>query len=246
MAKQKFKITNWSAYNNALRQRGSLTVWLDESAIAAWTDNAQPEGRGRPLHYSEISHLVIDSTGLKVFGEGEWKVRQYGTDKHRVWRKRHLAADSVTHETICADLSLSGTTDAQALPVLINQTHRKIKQASEDGAYDVCYWYDALMKKKIRPLISPRKGAQYWPDKYPERNHAVANQHLSGSNGVWKKKVGYHRRSVAETAMFRIKTLLGGHLSLRDYDAQVGEAMAMVNALNRMTLLGMPHSVRIA
>lgn len=307
MAKQKFKITNWPAYNKALRQRGSLTVWLDESAIAAWTDSAQPEGRGRPLRYTdmaittvlmmkrvfnlslralqgfidsifqlmgvslvcpdyslvskrakivnisiktptrgEIEHLVIDSTGLKVFGEGEWKVRQHGTDKRRVWRKLHLAADSVTHEIICADLSLSGTTDAQALPALIDQTHRKIKQASADGAYDVCYCHDALMKKKIRPLIPPRSGAQYWPDKYHERNHAVANQHLSGSNDVWKKKVGYHRRSVAETAMFRIKTLLGSHLSLRDYDAQVGEALAMVKALNRMTLLGMPDSVRIA
>jgi len=193
----------------------------------------------------EISHLVIDSTGLKVFGEGEWKVRQHGSDRRRVWRKLHLAADSVTHEIICADLSLSGTTDAQALPGLINQTHRKIREASADGAYDTRYCHDVLLRKKIRPLIPPRSGAQYWPDKYHERNHAVANQHLSGSNSV-KKKVSYHRRSVAETAMFRIKTLLGGHLSLRDYDAQVGEAMAMVKALNRMTLLGMPHSVRSA
>lgn len=307
MAKQKFKITNWPAYNNALRQRGSLTVWLDESAIAAWTENAPPEGRGRPLHYTdmaittvlmmkrvfnlplralqgfvdslfklmalplrcpdyslvskraksvsisiktpargEISHLVIDSTGLKVFGEGEWKVRQHRADRRRVWRKLHLAADSATHEIICADLSLSGTTDAQALPGLVNQTHRKIREAFADGAYDTHYSHDALLRKKIRPLISPRSGAQYWPDKYRERNHAVANQHLSGSNDVWKKKVGYHRRSVAETAMFRIKTLLGGHLSLRDYDVQVGEAMAMVKALNRMTMLGMPDSVRIA
>lgn len=307
MTKQKFKITNWSAYNKALRQRGSLTVWLDESAIAAWTDSTQPEGRGRPLHYTdmaittvlmmkrvfnlslralqgfvdsifrkmvlplrcpdyslvskrsktvnisiktptrgEISHLVIDSTGLKVFGEGEWKVRQHGADRRRIWRKLHLAADSATHEIICADLSLSGTTDAQALPGLINQTHRKIREASADGAYDTRYCHDALQRKKIRPLIPPRSGAQYWSEKYHERNHAVANQHLSGSNDVWKKKVGYHRRSIAETAMFRIKTLLGSHLSLRNYDAQVGEAMAMVKALNRMTLLGMPKSVRIA
>ncbi|EIM2851015.1 IS5 family transposase [Salmonella enterica] len=307
MSKQKFKITNWPAYNKALRQRGSLTVWLDESAIAAWTDNALPEGRGRPLHYTdmaittvlmmkrvfnlplralqgfvdsifklmelplccpdyslvskqakrvsisiktptrgEISHLVIDSTGLKVFGEGEWKVRQHGADKRRVWRKLHLAADRATHEIICADLSLSGTTDAQALPGLINQTHRKIREASADGAYDTRYCHDVLLRKKIRPLIPPRNGAQYWPDKYHTRNHAVANQHLSGSNDLWKKKVDYHRRSVAETAMFRIKTLLGSNLSLRDYDAQVGEAMAMVKALNRMTLLGMPHSVRSA
>jgi hypothetical protein len=184
--------------------------------------------------------------GLKVFGEGEWKVRLHGADKRRVWRKLHLAADSATLEIICADLSLSGTTDAQALPELINQTHRKIREACADGAYDTRYCHDALLRKKIRPLIPPRSGAQYWPDKYHERNHAVANQHLSGSNDAWKKKTGYHRRSVAETAMFRIKTLLGGHLRLQDYDAQVGEAMAMVKALNRITLLGMPHSVRIA
>lgn len=307
MAKQKFKITNWSAYNKAMKQRGSLTVWLDGAAIAAWTDSTLPKGRGRPLHYTdmaittvlmmkrvfnlplrplqgfvdsifklmglslrcpdyslvskraksvnisiktptrgEISHLVIDATGLKVFGEGEWKVRQHGANKRRVWRKLHLAADSTTHEIICADLSLSSTTDAQALPGLINQTHRKIREASADGAYDTHHCHDALLKKKINPLIPPRSGAQYWADKYHERNHAVANQRLSGSNDAWKKKVGYHRRSVAETAMFRIKTLFGGHLSLRNYDGQVGEAMAMVKALNRMTLLGMPDSTLVA
>ena len=307
MATQKFKITNWSTYNKALKQRGSLTIWLDESAIAAWTEKTTPERRGRPLHYSdmaitnvlmmkrvfglslralqgfvdsifklmrlplrcpdysliskraktvkisvktptrgEISHLVIDVTGLKVFGEGEWKVRQHGADRRRVWRKLHLAVDSATHEIICADLSLSGTTDAQALPALINQTHRKIREASADVAYDTRYRHDALLRKKIRPLIPPRGGAQYWPDRYHERNHAVADQRLSGSNDVWKKKVGYHRRSVAETAIFRFKTLMGDHLSLRDYDAQVGEAMAMVKALNKITLLGMPNSIRIA
>ncbi|HAD38796.1 MAG TPA: IS5 family transposase [Plesiomonas shigelloides] len=306
MAKQKFKLTNWPIYNNALRQRGSLTVWLEESAVTAWTDNSAPERSGRPLHYTdtaittvlmmkrvfnlslralqgfidsiftlmklplrcpdyslvsrraktvnihiktptrgEIAHLVIDGTGLKVFGEGEWKVKQHGTEGRRVWRKLHLAVDSATHEVIGADLSLSGTTDAQALPGLIKQTHRKIREASADGAYDTHYCHDALLRKKIRPLIPPRNGAQYWADKYRERNHAVANQRLSGSNNVWKTKVGYHRRSVAETAMYRFKTLLGAHLSLRNYNAQVGEAMAMVKALNRMTLLGMPQSIRI-
>ncbi|RLR17291.1 IS5/IS1182 family transposase, partial [Sodalis-like symbiont of Bactericera trigonica] len=68
----------------------------------------------------------------------------------------------------------------------------------------------------------------------------------SSSNDIWKKKVGYHRLSVAETAIFRFKRLMGDDLSLRDYDAQVGEAMAMVKAVNKMTLLGMPNSIRIA
>ncbi|RLR17316.1 IS5/IS1182 family transposase, partial [Sodalis-like symbiont of Bactericera trigonica] len=115
-----------------------------------------------------------------------------------------------------------------------------------NGAYDSCYCHDALLRKKIRPLIPPRGGAQYWPDRYHERNHAAANQRLSSSNDIWKKKVGYHRRSVAEIAIFRCKRLMEDDLSLRDYDVQVGEAMVMVKAVNKMTLLGMSNSIRIA
>ncbi|RBP57859.1 DDE family transposase [Brenneria salicis ATCC 15712 = DSM 30166] len=76
----------------------------------------------------EIAHLVIDSTGLKVFSEGEWKVKKHGAEKRRGWRKLHLAVDAGTHEIVCADLSLSGVTDAQALPGLMSQTHRKIRK----------------------------------------------------------------------------------------------------------------------
>ncbi|RLR18331.1 IS5/IS1182 family transposase, partial [Sodalis-like symbiont of Bactericera trigonica] len=55
MVKQKFKITNWPEYNKTLRQRGSLPVWLDETAVAAWSDRAEPEGRRRPLHYTDMA-----------------------------------------------------------------------------------------------------------------------------------------------------------------------------------------------
>ncbi|HAV8464379.1 TPA: transposase, partial [Klebsiella pneumoniae] len=75
----------------------------------------------------EIAHLVIDSTGLKVFGEGEWKVRKHGKERRRIWRKLHLAVDSNTHEVVCADLSLNNVTDSEAFPGLIRQTHRKIR-----------------------------------------------------------------------------------------------------------------------
>ncbi|ENB7245177.1 IS5 family transposase, partial [Klebsiella pneumoniae] len=84
----------------------------------------------------EIAHLVIDSTGLKVFGEGEWKVKKHGKERRRIWRKLHLAVDSNTHEIICADLSLNNVTDSEAFPGLIRQTHRKIRSAAADGAYD--------------------------------------------------------------------------------------------------------------
>ena len=80
------------------------------------------------VHRGEIAHLVIDSTGLKVFGEGEWKVKKHGQERRRIWRKLHLAVDSKTHEIICADLSLNNVTDSEAFPGLIRQTHRKSGQ----------------------------------------------------------------------------------------------------------------------
>ncbi len=144
----------------------------------------------------EIVHLVIDSTGLKVLGEGKLKVKKHGAEKRRVWRKLHLAVDAGTHEIVCTDLSLSGVTDAQALPGLMSQTQRKIKEALAGGAYEVRYCHDCLKMKKIRPVIPTRSGAAYWPlERYQERNQAVAHQRLTGSNEEWKKKVGYHVRS---------------------------------------------------
>jgi hypothetical protein len=84
-----------------------------------------------------IQHLAIDATGLKVYGEGEWKVKKHGTDgKRRVWRKLHLAVDTSTHEIVAAELSLSNFTDAEVFPNLLNQTRRKIIEISGDGAYD--------------------------------------------------------------------------------------------------------------
>ncbi len=80
----------------------------------------------------EIAHLVIDSTGLKVFGEGELNVKKHRAEKRRVWRKLHLAVDAATHEVVCAELSLSNVTDAQALPGLMSQAHSRIKEALAD------------------------------------------------------------------------------------------------------------------
>ena len=166
----------------------------------------------------EIAHLVIDSTGLKVFDEGEWKVKKHGKERRRIWRKLHLAVDAKTHEIICVDLSLNNVTDSEAFPGLIRQTHRKIRSAAADGSYDTRLCHDELQRKKIHALIPPRKGACYWSDEYLDRNRAVANQRLSESNARWKWTTDYNRRSIAETAMYRIKQLFGGTLTLRDYD----------------------------
>ncbi|MEX4790051.1 transposase [Klebsiella pneumoniae] len=104
---------------------------------------------------------MIDSTGLKVFGEGEWKVKN--TAKNAVvYGVSCISPLTATHEIICADLSLNNVTDS-SLPGLIRQTHRKIRAASADGAYDTRLCHDELRRKKISALIPPRKGAGYWP-----------------------------------------------------------------------------------
>lgn len=205
----------------------------------------QVEVSFKPQTSGVIRHLAIDSTGLKVYGEGEWKVKKHGTDgKRRVWRKLHLAVDTNTHEIIAAELSLSNVTDAEVLPNLLKQTRRKIAEISGDGAYDTKDCYEAIRIKRAVALIPPRDGAAFWERGHP-RNLGVACQKLYGSNKHWKQKYGYHKRSISETAMYRVKLLLGGKLSLRDYNAQVGETYAMIKALNKLTGLGMPKTCRV-
>ncbi|MDF4405414.1 IS5 family transposase [Vibrio parahaemolyticus] len=205
----------------------------------------QVEVSFKPQTSGVIRHLAIDATGLKVYGEGEWKVKKHGTDgKRRVWRKLHLAVDTNTHEIIAAELSLSNVTDAEVLPNLLKQTRRKIVEISGDGAYDTKACYEAIRIKRAVALIPPRDGAAFWERGHP-RNLGVACQKLYGSNKHWKQRYGYHKRSLSETAMYRVKQLLGGKLSLRDYNAQVGESYAMIKALNKLTGLGMPKTCRI-
>ncbi|MGR5068704.1 IS5 family transposase [Vibrio alfacsensis] len=176
------------------------------------------------VSFKTIQHLAIDATGLKVYGEGEWKVKKHGTDgKRRVWRKLHIAVDT------------------EVLPNLLKQTRRKIVEISGDGAYDTRNCHDAIRIKRAVALIPPREGAAFWEQGHP-RNLAVGCQKLYGSNKKWKKRYGYHKRSLSETAMYRVKQLLGGKLSLRNYNAQVGEIYAMIKALNKLTGLGMPET----
>ncbi len=196
----------------------------------------------KPKTSGAIQHLAIDATCLKVYGEGEWKVKKHGTDgKRRVWRKLHLAVDTGTHEIVAAELSLSNVTDAEVLPNLLKQTRRRIIEISGDGAYDTRDCHDAIRFKRAIPLIPPREGAAFWENGHP-RNLAVGCQKLYGYNNKWKKRYGYHRRSLSETAMYRVKQLLGGRLSLRNYNAQVGETYAMIKALNKLTGLGIPEA----
>ncbi|WP_429103209.1 IS5 family transposase, partial [Aeromonas veronii] len=109
-----------------------------------------------------ITDLVIDSTGLKVFGEGEWKVRKHGAEKRRVWRKLHLAVDPVAHDIVAAEVSLENVHDAEVLPTLLNPLRRKLGRVYADGAYDSKASHQLISRKGATACIPPRKNAGLW------------------------------------------------------------------------------------
>ena len=165
-------------------------------------------------------------------------MKKHGAEKRRTWRKLHLAVDVETHEAISAEVSLVNVGDSEVLPTLLNPLRRKVTTVSADGAYDTKNCHETLKKKGCIPLIPPRKNAALWEDGHP-RNEAVTAL-KDGTLAEWKAQSGYHYRSISETAMSRYKGLTSGKLSLRCYNAQVGEIMANVKAINKVIGLGMP------
>lgn len=147
----------------------------------------------RPQSKGKVTDLVIDSTGLKIFGEGEWKVRKNGAEKRRVWRKLHLAVDPATHDIVAAEMSLDNVHDAEVLPTLLNPERRKLGHIYADGAYDSKASHQLIVHKGATACIPPRKNAGLWEKGNP-RNEAVLVMRKEGL-AHWKKISGYHRRS---------------------------------------------------
>jgi len=301
-----YKTTNWTAYNEALKRRGSLTIWFD--AEMNW--DAAPTGkRGRQPTYSDAAvqacltmkvlfgmalrqttgfvesllrltgldwvvpdfstlsrrqrtlavnipyrgskgplHLLIDSTGIKVEGEGEWNARKHGGPKRRVWRKIHIGIDEHTLEVRAVEITGSNTGDAPMLPHLLNQIPRdqEIGSVTADGAYDTRRCHNTIADRGAAAVIPPRKNAQPWK---PCTAGAVArNDALSASKylgrALWRNWSGYHRRSRVETKMHCVK-LLGQRLMARDFDRQVAEVQVRIAILNGYTALGIPVTKKV-
>lgn len=308
--KKKYKIRNWSDYNESLKQRGTMEVWINDDVLDKW--KALPSGRpgaqliysdlaiqtvlqiGKVFHqklrqaegllknifrlmrvklsvpdYSTVSRrgadlnvlltkkakkkgektiVVIDSTGLKVYGEGEWKVRQHGVAKRRTWRKAHLMV--ANGEIRAAELTENNVADCDAFENLLNQEEGDIDTVAGDGGYDREKVYQACLKRKIKNvLIPPQKNA-----KIKLHGNLKSEPHPRDKNlrrirqttrKRWKEKSGYHVRSLAETMMFRFKTILGDKLNARKLENQVTEFLTSVSIMNRITELGMPDSYAV-
>lgn len=192
-----------------------------------------------------IKHLVFDASGFKVFGEGEWKVRTHGKDKRRTWRKLHIGLDADSQQVVVALLTNSDVVDARALPRQLKQVQAPVERVYGDGAFDARGCYHAIHQRGARAIIPPRKGSTLWQDDYlKDRNQNLRGVRRLGLKG-WKRHSGYHRRSLVETAFFRLKTIFSDKLRSRRDDTQATEAMIRCEALNRMTSLGMPDSYRV-
>jgi Transposase DDE domain len=224
-------------------------------------------------------HLVVDTTGLKLYGEGEWKVRQHGWTRRRTWRKLHLGVDEATGELHAVAVTEPRVGDGQHLPALLAQVAAPLTQVTGDGGYDTRGAYDAVAARPEHPraVFPPprerrvgqrvrrerrrpagwqrqrRRSAAY---RLRIRQHGNAkappldrDEHVRAIRRVgrtrWKQQSGYHRRSLAETAVFRFKRVGGAHLSARLPATQTTEVRIRAAALNRMTHLGMPDSYAV-
>lgn len=200
-------------------------------------------------------HLAFDSTGLKVFGEGEWKVRQHGLEKKRVWRKLHLAVNLKTQEIESCITTDAGMQDCQGLPKLLETIPGKIDSMIGDGAYDRFSCYEEAQRRESECIFPPQHNAKTSKerprnkkkasvDAVAKRDEVICKRKELGQ-AQWKKDSGYHRRSLAETAMFRIKQLFGGKLCARKAVQQEVEVRIWCQSLNKMNTLGMPRTVAI-
>lgn len=192
--------------------------------------------------------MVVDSTGVKVFGEGEWKVRQHGVTKRRTWKKLHIGVDEATGEILAVRVTDNSVADATALPGLLDQIAAPIDQVSCDKAYDTRGSYTAIDHRQARACIPPRRGARIWQHANTRAERLSRDENLRAirqhGRQAWKVSSGYHRRSLAETAMSRFKRILGPTISARTFAGQAAEIKVRCNILNTMTHLGTPDSYR--
>ena len=208
------------------------------------SDLAVPLLRSRSQ--SEPIHVVIDSTGLKVFGEGEWQVKKHGASRRRTWRKLHLGVDEATGEIVAVVTTEADVADGTAFPSVLAQVEPPAKQCSCDGAYDWWEIWRAIEARGAIATIPPRAGAVIRQHGNRAASPLPRDEALRairrGGLRRWKQESGYSRRSLAETAMMRQKVLFGSGLWSRSLVRQSVECRLRCAVLNRFTALGMPDS----
>jgi transposase len=194
----------------------------------------------------EPLHLLVDSTGLKIYGEGEWLDQKHGIRSRRRWRKLHLGVDADTHEIVAVELTPDDVGDVSEFPELLDQIEADVASLTADGAYDGEAIHATVAERhpEAAVIIPPRSTAVPNETTTTQRDRHLAAIAQHGRIG-WQRSSGYNRRSLAETAVYRYKTIIGRRLHARTLPNQRTEAKIGCNVLNQMTSLGMPVTVRV-
>lgn len=210
-------------------------------------------GKLAVFYYSQQSSqnptdLVVDSTGLKIYGEGEWKVRIHGKQARRSWRKLHVAVNAQNMQAVSIALSSENVTDGHVMPLLLKGA-KNLGKVYADGAYLSKECFDSVAEAGGQAVIAVRANIKIARKKLTpglrQRNKILKQMRKFEGRNSWKKKSGYHKRSLAETHMSRFKKILGGSLSNTVFENQFAEAAIKTLILNKMSGLGMPISYKI-
>ncbi len=306
--KQRHQVTDWPAYDAALRQRGSLTVWFSKAAIAAWRAERRTTPGGQP-HYSALAittaltlravfrlalrqpegligsiirllgldlavpdhstlsrraetlqvlrpasssapvHLLVDSTGLRLCGPGEWLVEKHGARTRRSWKKLHLGVDADTGEIVAAALTSNDVDDGSQVGPLLDQVGRPVASFIGDGAFDRDDVYDEVAARHSdTPVIVPPRSsavpsetADIAPTKRDEHLRLIAELGRMG----WQKASGYNYRALVEADISRYKRVISGTPRSRTDARRATEVAVAIQALKSMLELGRPEYVRL-
>jgi len=307
--RQKHRVTNPAAYDAALRQRGSLTVWFTDEAIEGWraasrtTPGGQPwysplailtaltlravfhlalrqtEGligsiigllglalavpdhstlsrrakalevpRPQPRRDGEPLHLLVDSTGLRLCGAGEWLLEKHGTKTRRSWRKLHIGLDAGSGQIVAAALTAKEVDDGAEVGPLLDQITGAVASFTGDGGYDQDRVYASVAERHPEAAVIVPPRATVVPSDTAATAPTQRDRHLQiiaeHGRAAWQRASGYTTRARAEAAIGRFKQVIGDGLRSRADERRATEVDVAVHALNCMLDLGRPNYVR--
>jgi len=194
----------------------------------------------------EPIHLIVDSTGLSIVGEGEWAAVKHGGRGRRGWKKLHLGVDR-SGVIVAGALTDGNADDAKAALDLLDEIEGEIASVTADAAYDSIAIYDASAARGAEVVVPPvksatRSGRRRSPSS--ARDRTIMRVKEIGRR-QWKKESGYHRQARVENTFFRYKTIIGGKIRARHPLSQEVEVVMACSILNGMTGLGGPRSFAI-
>jgi hypothetical protein len=252
-------LTLRAVFRLALRQTEGLigSIFQLLGLDLAVPDHSTLSRRAETLAIAKLSpnprgpvHLLVDSTGLRLCGPGEWLIEKHGTRRRRSWRKLHIGVDAGTGQILASELTASEVDDGSRVEPLLVQITGSLASFVGDGAYDQAGIYATVAQRHpdAEVIVPPRSTAVLSDD--VEATPTQRDRHLQsiaehGRIG-WQKRSGYTRRALVESGISRLKRVIGDALRSRTDRRRTTEVAIAVHALNRMLEFGRPKSVRIA